>query len=1154
MSIITYNRKNQIDFVGYNFKPDTRANAYIGSTQVNNYCQAGNKLTVTSSSDASNFRVGAGIINNTLKTYHRVICTSNNIIYLDNNYLTLNVAPYGSGSLSPTQYNPGDIICQAATTYVTTSGPLISYTPAAYGGSWTGGWCGFLKNFGVWQVGSGEYSTYTASYRIWFPSVGTYYLRYSADDSLVISIDGTQVGAALSASTNKSDGSSMNQAHYATWSCPSVGYHTVSYTAGDGNGGYRAAALEIADINNSVGTYASSGVGVPDANCLFRTNGKEPTTTEYIITPTFVGKVQWYDSTLNRLAILPEWGTFNPLSDSENSTIRLINGSGVILTTPLANSKGIIRHTDNDAMFKPAYTIKECGTQFGTYTSNTATIAPITTNSSIAAYIHQSGLIISTSSIAGANIAVVNGLTNSDMVNQTFTYIDKDQKANQLIVLSIPSGSGYLNLSGPVANIAANSKYSIGPLNVDENSVIAGILNVADKQFTTGDQNFTLTDNSDPTKQTTVGTTTYNSKDYPGGPTVVQSISTLNTQNQGSSLSEILRTWSRRSFDPVAQVIYIPGQESTLQGETSSPNGVWVSSVDLFFSKKDTFVYLPVIVRIVEVINNVPTNKIIAESVVFSQDITIIPTISNLYDSSGDIKPNVETKFRFKDPVWLAPYTKYAITITSESDENRVYYCDTTKLNVNGQPYVELFYKSQNAQLWVPQPNQYLMFRLNKCVFAANSTAVASFKPVYKGSSSKGNINIDSVIVNTKDYKDSINTNITYQFKANNYLGQDIADYVEIVPNAVYSFGSDSTISSYNSNKRRTFVLNDINSVKLEVELTSDDPDQTPVVNKNIISLRTLENDIDNAGISNTNISVSSPGLHSNTANITVTISNPDDSSGIVATAVPKLRDGVVNTNIIITSSGTGMTSTCNIVFSAPPNGGQKANGYISSSWGGGTLSNTNIIIDVPGTGYSNATPTMTFQCPVASVNAVGKVFSGIDSFRMNTSGSGYYKNPTITIQEPSMLSNATASIAGETGSSGGNCKTRYITKRIDLAEGFYAGDLKVYLDCIRPFGTNINVYYKVKSDYDSDTFDSKPWQLMNKVKDNFSKDRSNLIEIEFVPNYDVNSALSYTVDGVSYPKGGVFNQFALKVVMTANDPTVIPVVTNLAAIAAPAG
>ena len=63
--------------------------------------------------------------------------------------------------------------------------------------------------------------------------------------------------------------------------------------------------------------------------------------------------------------------------------------------------------------------------------------------------------------------------------------------------------------------------------------------------------------------------------------------------------------------------------------------------------------------------------------------------------------------------------------------------------------------------------------------------------------------------------------------------------------------------------------------------------------------------------------------------------------------------------------------------------------------------------------------------------------------------------------------------------SSGGSAKTRYITRRITLADGQDAEDILVYLNAYKPSTANIFVYYKIIHKEDSDTFLNTRWMPM---------------------------------------------------------------------------
>lgn len=93
--------------------------------------------------------------------------------------------------------------------------------------------------------------------------------------------------------------------------------------------------------------------------------------------------------------------------------------------------------------------------------------------------------------------------------------------------------------------------------------------------------------------------------------------------------------------------------------------------------------------------------------------------------------------------------------------------------------------------------------------------------------------------------------------------------------------------------------------------------------------------------------------------------------------------------------------------------------------------------------------------------------------------------------------------------------KSRYISRRVELADGFEANDLNVYLDVNRPVGTDIKVYYKVLSESDSDSFDSKFYQEM--TLDGavvFNNDQNTYSSEKYVVPYDIKSGGSNLLTG----------------------------------------
>jgi len=93
--------------------------------------------------------------------------------------------------------------------------------------------------------------------------------------------------------------------------------------------------------------------------------------------------------------------------------------------------------------------------------------------------------------------------------------------------------------------------------------------------------------------------------------------------------------------------------------------------------------------------------------------------------------------------------------------------------------------------------------------------------------------------------------------------------------------------------------------------------------------------------------------------------------------------------------------------------------------------------------------------------------------------------------------------------------ESRYISRRVELADGFEANDLNVYVDVNRPVGTDIKVYYKVLNESDNDSFDSKFYQEM--VLDgatNFNEDPLTYSQEKYIVPSSIKSGGSNLLSG----------------------------------------
>jgi len=184
----------------------------------------------------------------------------------------------------------------------------------------------------------------------------------------------------------------------------------------------------------------------------------------------------------------------------------------------------------------------------------------------------------------------------------------------------------------------------------------------------------------------------------------------------------------------------------------------------------------------------------------------------------------------------------------------------------------------------------------------------------------------------------------------------------------------------------------------------------------------------------------------------------------------------------------------------------------------------------------------------VTSVSLSGHVDTG-------NSGFGYTETPTIALTSNTHFTvQPTFTYNGETSASMGiigEKKARYITRTITLADGFDAGDLKVYLSAVRAPQHNIDVYYKVLATGDTQRFEDKSWTLMELRSDLDSVYSDNLKQRKEYEYRTVANTASYTSNSVTFDR---FHTFAVKLVLRsqqtadsyAAETGVVPRVSNL--------
>ena len=220
--------------------------------------------------------------------------------------------------------------------------------------------------------------------------------------------------------------------------------------------------------------------------------------------------------------------------------------------------------------------------------------------------------------------------------------------------------------------------------------------------------------------------------------------------------------------DPLSQNFFIDPK--------TYPNGVFTSSVDLFFAGVDPTI--PVNVRIRPTVNGYPDAvHDIPGSITWKnpEDINV-PTSNTQSVLTGSIGP--ATTFTFDHPIFLQP-GQYSLMVAANSDQYQVYASKLGEIQygttnvVNTVTYSGALFKSQNASTWVPAPSETLCFVLRVCDFAGGSQ---SFVATSNTSSTPIQFDLSQLISSDLSFN-SLDT-INYQIVSHSIAGNEFSSNI----------------------------------------------------------------------------------------------------------------------------------------------------------------------------------------------------------------------------------------------------------------------------------------------------------------------------------------------------------------------------------------
>ena len=637
---------------------------------------------------------------------------------------------------------------------------------------------------------------------------------------------------------------------------------------------------------------------------------------------------------------------------------------------------------------------------------------------------------------------------------------DMDQSFSPGSTTILSSNSG---VSGVISNRTVPTKGQADYMTTNQAGEFAGILSLPAGAHKSGERLLRVTDqetNSVP-DSTMAAECTYIVRGLVDGrePTSISTRPSISRREDVTNENVITSPTSRiegssQWMDPMAQTFIV--------NKSNYPEGAFIKSVDLWFRQKATAnsstPQLPITVQIRPLINGYPSSGTIiphSEAVKRPEEINTIVTAPDASNTSH------YTTFEFPAPVYLTG-DEYALVVLSNSSEYQLWTAIqglspltdasiSPNIRIPKQPNIETMYLPTNAGMPQVSPGESLMMRVNRCHFTtSNQGNIILMSNTHSQNMATSNVYIDAYKFNTS-VMNFDSTTIDMAFKTTNTSGgYSSTNYV-----------TGEKDKNVNLEERMMMQSNTANCFSAHITMRSTSKFVSPLIDTSRFSLTTVENDVDNAALA--------------------------------------------NSNIYIINAGASYTSTAVATVS------------------GGNGTGAEIALTLSAGGISGATVT--------------------------NGGSGYTETPTITISDPAHTGSnfANVVVSSELDAQGGPINAKYITRKVNLEDGFEAEDIKVIVQAYKPESAKIYAYAKVLSPDDPSAFDDRDYILLSQetAASVHSLNEDDYKEFLFK---SPNDTIDYTDDsGTNYKK---FKTFSIKLCITSTSTLKVPKVKDLRAIA----
>jgi len=352
-------------------------------------------------------------------------------------------------------------------------------------------------------------------------------------------------------------------------------------------------------------------------------------------------------------------------------------------------------------------------------------------------------------------------------------------------------------------------------------------------------------------------------------------------------------------INPVAQTFFVDAG--------IYPKGLFVESVDLIFSQKDTETYLPFTVQLRPTINGYPHSYVIYPFSNVTKGSSTIKTISGAAPNIPSLDNSDHyTRFKFIAPVFLSP-GEHALVFYTYSDNYQVFISeiggtrlDGSERRVDKQPYAGSFFKSSNGTTYTAYQDIDLVFRLNKCDFTLGAKTLRALN-VFPTS----NTEFDVFKVSSTDliFK---NTLITYVYK--------------LTSNATKTIDSSFTTTIINNDtyldERGVFLNNANGSFQIDATMETADEDVSPVIDAERLNVVGIKYQINDCSFEVDDFTIVDGGS-GYTSNIAITITS-DEGNDAAVTGVANVITGKIE-SIIVTNGGSDYVGAVTATAAAPP-------------------------------------------------------------------------------------------------------------------------------------------------------------------------------------------------------------------------------------------